>query len=259
MPRKLKDDHELDDFGRFSEPALLILIWPLGFRVTCYYYRKAYYRAFFLDPPACGVSEGGKHRYRGETAFPFILQNLHRQFLRLSYIVWGFLVYDAIVSFKFDNGFGIGLGSIILTVGEEPRTMASWHAYGGPGYPVLRNVEEALLNRDPKTNQLVGELATRWEQPDKTTLIFTLAPNIKFHNLKPVNGRAFTWQKTLFQWRLIEPERGVYDWTEAERIVKASNNAGVKSGSGWRLAPSARRWCASSWDAGCAWRPSPTR
>src|SRR5262249_34176558 len=36
-------------------PALLILVWPLGFRVTCYYYRKAYYRAFFLDPPACAV------------------------------------------------------------------------------------------------------------------------------------------------------------------------------------------------------------
>src|SRR5688572_23153732 len=29
-------------------PALLILWAPGGFRVTCYYYRKAYYRAFFL-------------------------------------------------------------------------------------------------------------------------------------------------------------------------------------------------------------------
>src|SRR2546429_562121 len=59
-------------------PALLILGGPLGFRVTCYYYRKAYYRAFFLDPPACMVSEG-RRTYRGETAFPFILQNLHRR------------------------------------------------------------------------------------------------------------------------------------------------------------------------------------
>ncbi len=38
------------DFGRpfvfwpFS-PALIILIVPLGFRMTCYYYRKAYYRS----------------------------------------------------------------------------------------------------------------------------------------------------------------------------------------------------------------------
>ncbi len=37
-------------------PALLILVGPLGFRATCYYYRKAYYRAFFLDPPACAVA-----------------------------------------------------------------------------------------------------------------------------------------------------------------------------------------------------------
>ena len=37
--------------------ALIILIFPLGFRMTCYYYRKAYYRAFWLSPPACGVAE----------------------------------------------------------------------------------------------------------------------------------------------------------------------------------------------------------
>lgn len=51
-------------------PALLILWAPLGFRATCYYYRKAYYRAFFLDPPACGVGESNPPKYRGETAFP---------------------------------------------------------------------------------------------------------------------------------------------------------------------------------------------
>jgi hypothetical protein len=38
-------------------PAVLILWMPGGFRVTCYYYRKAYYRAFFLDPPACGPTD----------------------------------------------------------------------------------------------------------------------------------------------------------------------------------------------------------
>src|SRR5437773_4369538 len=56
-------------------PALLILVGPLGFRATCYYYRKAYYRAFFFDPPACAVGESARRNYRGETAFPFILQN----------------------------------------------------------------------------------------------------------------------------------------------------------------------------------------
>ena len=60
-------------------PAILILWIPLGFRTTCYYYRKAYYRAYFADPPACAVGRAEVHgRYSMETAFPFILQNLHR-------------------------------------------------------------------------------------------------------------------------------------------------------------------------------------
>lgn len=95
-------------------PALLILGAPLGFRVTCYYYRKAYYRAFFLDPPGCAVEEG-RSRYRGETAFPFVLQNLHRYFLYLALLFIVILGYDAVRSFWFAGRFGIGLGSLVLT------------------------------------------------------------------------------------------------------------------------------------------------
>src|SRR5271156_2497407 len=97
-------------------PALLILIWPLGFRVTCYYYRKAYYRAFFLDPPACAVSEHRKHRYRGETAFPFILQNLHRYFLYAGFVFLIFLWRDAFRAFFFDGRIGVGVGTLVMLV-----------------------------------------------------------------------------------------------------------------------------------------------
>jgi len=96
-------------------PALLILWAPLGFRATCYYYRKAYYRAFFLDPPACAVGESRAHKYRGETAFPLILQNLHRYFLYAALIFLIILWYDAIRAFWFDGRFGIGVGSLVLT------------------------------------------------------------------------------------------------------------------------------------------------
>ena len=72
------------DFGRpFAawplSAALIILIFPLGFRLTCYYYRKAYYRAFWLSPPACAVAEP-HGSYSGETRFPLIFQNVHRWF-----------------------------------------------------------------------------------------------------------------------------------------------------------------------------------
>ena len=70
-----------DLFGSWwgLSPALLILIFPLGFRLTCYYYRKAYYRGFWASPPACAVAEPHK-KYTGETRFPLILQNIHRYF-----------------------------------------------------------------------------------------------------------------------------------------------------------------------------------
>jgi hypothetical protein len=100
---------------KFS-PALLILGGPLSFRATCYYYRKAYYRAFFRDPAGCAVSEKAGRKYFGETKFPFILQNLHRYFLYMAIVFIAFLWHDAYRAFFFDNGFGIGVGSIVLLV-----------------------------------------------------------------------------------------------------------------------------------------------
>ena len=61
-------------------PALLILPFPGLFRFTCYYYRGAYYKAFWADPPSCAVGEP-RTGYRGEHSFPLILQNAHRFFM----------------------------------------------------------------------------------------------------------------------------------------------------------------------------------
>lgn len=96
-------------------PALLILWIPGGFRATCYYYRKAYYRSFFWSPPACAVRDVAKE-YTGETAFPLVLQNIHRYFFWLSLLVVAFLWWDAVLSFRFSDGFGIGLGSLMLLI-----------------------------------------------------------------------------------------------------------------------------------------------
>ncbi|MBA3264857.1 MAG: hypothetical protein H0T14_00585 [Nocardioidaceae bacterium] len=110
------------DFGQpFSwwqlSPALLILIFPLGFRMTCYYYRKAYYRAFWLSPPACAVAEPHQG-YTGENRFPLILQNLHRYFWYAAVAVAGILTFDTVLAFRDEDGdWGhMGLGTVILLV-----------------------------------------------------------------------------------------------------------------------------------------------
>ncbi len=98
-----------------ASPALLILAFPLSFRATCYYYRKAYYQAMAHTPPACTVGPFPKKPYRGETKL-LLLQNFHRYTLYFALIFIGILWYDAFVSFFRDGEFGVGVGSIILTL-----------------------------------------------------------------------------------------------------------------------------------------------
>lgn len=107
-------------------PAILVLWAPLGFRATCYYYRKAYYRSFFMSPPACAVNPiGQKGKYTGESAFPWILQNFHRFFFYAATVVLFFLWVDAFKAFFFEDVIGIGIGTIVLTVNAFLLTLYS--------------------------------------------------------------------------------------------------------------------------------------
>ncbi len=93
---------------------------PGGFRLTCYYYRGAYYKAFWADPPNCAVGEPRK-TFLGERYFPLILQNIHRYFMYLAVIFIFILGYDAWKAMWFADAtgaahFGIGVGTIVLTL-----------------------------------------------------------------------------------------------------------------------------------------------
>jgi hypothetical protein len=109
-------------------PALLILIFPLGFRATCYYYRKAYYRSFFLDPIGCAVGEPRK-AYAGETKFPLILQNVHRYFLYAALVFLVILWIDVFRAFLIDGGVGVGLGSIMILLSTGSLTLYTFSCH----------------------------------------------------------------------------------------------------------------------------------
>ncbi len=100
-------------------PAFLILWAPAGFRLTCYYYRGAYYKAFWADPPSCAVGEPRK-RYLGERSFPLVLQNVHRYFMYFALVFLIFLAHDVWKALWFEDPatgrvtFGLGLGSVVL-------------------------------------------------------------------------------------------------------------------------------------------------
>jgi hypothetical protein len=102
-------------------PALLILWAPGGFRVTCYYYRGAYYKAFWADPPSCTVGEPRKS-YWGERRWPLLIQNVHRYFLYLALLFLILLASDVWKALWFTDAttgkahFGIGVGTLVLAV-----------------------------------------------------------------------------------------------------------------------------------------------
>ncbi len=99
----------------FISPALVVLLGPIPFRATCYYYRRAYYRSWFLAPPACAVGDAGR-RYYGETVVPFWFNNLHRFAMYGALVFVPILWWGAIRSFYHEGEIGVGLGSVILVV-----------------------------------------------------------------------------------------------------------------------------------------------
>jgi hypothetical protein len=95
-----------------------IIAFPVvaGFRVTCYYYRKAGYRSLWLSPQACAVAEPHQ-KYTGETRFPLVVMNYHRFFFYLAALVLVINMYDGVKAFEGKDGsFGAGLGTLIIWV-----------------------------------------------------------------------------------------------------------------------------------------------
>ena len=114
-------------------PALLILWAPGGFRLTCYYYRKAYYRAYFLDPPACAVGEVAGRPYRGETRM-LLFQNLHRYFLYFALAFLVVLAIDVVHACMWpvaDGGmtFGISVATLVLAANTALLTMYTFSCH----------------------------------------------------------------------------------------------------------------------------------
>lgn len=101
-------------------PGVFIMLFPGGFRMTCYYYRGTYYKSFWADPPACAVGEPRK-TYLGENSLPLIIQNMHRYMLLFAVALTFFLIYDVLMAMRFpvapgavETTFGIGVGTLIM-------------------------------------------------------------------------------------------------------------------------------------------------
>ncbi len=94
-------------------PALLLLPFPAGFRFTCYYFRRVYYRSFVSRPAACATEAWKGNDYKGETRL-LIFQNFHRYFMYATLILWVFHVVDAVRSHFPHGHFYMGIGNLLI-------------------------------------------------------------------------------------------------------------------------------------------------
>ena len=129
----------LKEWGETDAPswvnaAILVLWIPFGFRGTCYYMRRVYYRTFFASPVACWVDEpeiNKKIGYKGEKRL-FIFNNLHRYFLYAAMIILAIKWWDVTHTLHFTEGaaqgWGICIGTLVMASKPSCSRCMSLHA-----------------------------------------------------------------------------------------------------------------------------------
>lgn len=73
------------------------------------------------------------------------------------------------------------------------------------GILLSRAIWDALLYRDPETNEYKGNLATGWTWIDETTLELTLREGVRFHNGEPFDADDVVYTVNF----VVNPENGV--------------------------------------------------
>ena len=135
------------DHPSWVNAAVLVLWIPFGFRGTCYYMRRVYYRTFFASPTACWVDEPDINRaigYKGEKRL-FIFNNLHRYFLYAAMVILVIKWWDVTHTMQFHstehNGYGVSIGTFVMAIEAFLLTMyvTSCHA--------LRHLAGGMLDR----------------------------------------------------------------------------------------------------------------
>jgi len=144
----------------FITPALVVLLGPIPFRATCYYYRRAYYRSWFMSPPACAVGDAGR-TYKGETAVPFWFNNLHRFAMYGALVFVPILWWGAIRSFYHDGEIGLGLGSVILVVNAYLLMMYTFSCHSLRHW-VGGGLDCFSCSKVTRTRKRLWDYVTRW-------------------------------------------------------------------------------------------------
>lgn len=93
-------------------------------------------------------------------------------------------------------------GTLVRKTGEGVDGFSATfdpHVVTGAYSGIMGLFYQSLVRPNPRDwTQVEPELGQKWQQPSPTEYIFTLAPNVKWHNKPPVNGRALTAEDVVY-------------------------------------------------------------
>jgi peptide/nickel transport system substrate-binding protein len=119
------------------------------------------------------------------------------------------LVVKAVDSTKDAKPGGVMKDSRNADIGHwDPHLSGAWWSFANPAiYSRLTRLKAGHL--EPASGEVVGDLAESWEfSPDGLTATFKLRPNVTWHQIAPVNGRAFDSQDVIYTWTRFAKEGG---------------------------------------------------
>ena len=90
----------------------------------------------------------------------------------------------------------------------DPHLSGAWWSFANPAiYGRLTRLKAGHL--EPASGEVVGDLAESWEfSADRLTATFKLRPNVTWHQIAPVNGRAFDSDDVVFSWNRFIKDGG---------------------------------------------------
>ena len=125
--------------------------------------------------------------------------------------------------------FGLLIGAALVAgTALTPVALGESQATGS-GDGVSPTTPAVVVQASPRPLAAPVSAVYRAKSPEYGMNVFLWGnPTTTDRDLGKLKDAGFTWQKSLFQWRDIEPVKGQFQWDEADRIVRTSNQAGVK-------------------------------
>lgn len=110
---------------------------------------------------------------------------------------------------------------LIVGIEDDIKTLAFYQTTSRAALNSAYMIWDPIVDRDPKTNEMVPHLAESWKSIDENTWEFKLRPGVKFHNGNPLTAESvrFTLEERILDPKVKSPMAGKWKWVNKIEVV----------------------------------------